>query len=208
MEGKPIRLDSLNLDELTGVVNLYPWYAGARKELCARMAGVGGTRWGLPQYADAALYVPARERINDILRATHKGNYSDKDIQHILKRLITPPADGEEERAPAPAPVTPPPARPAARVPGGDFFSSDQYAAVRRADDNFFSRMRIGTPGPSSGREWEDPELGFCTETLAGIFADQGYYTEAKKIYSRLILRYPEKSAYFASLIEKIDKRN
>ena len=55
-------------------------------------------------------------------------------------------------------------------------------------------------------KKWEDPELGFCTETLAWIYAGQGYREEAKKIYSRLMLRYPEKSAYFASLIEKLDE--
>ena len=54
-------------------------------------------------------------------------------------------------------------------------------------------------------KNWEDPELGFCTETLAQIYSQQGYFVEAKKIYSRLILRYPEKSAYFASLIEKLE---
>ena len=31
---------------------------------------------------------------------------------------------------------------------------------------------------------------------------------ESKKIYSRLILRYPEKSAYFASLIENLRQEN
>lgn len=38
------------------------------------------------------------------------------------------------------------------------------------------------------------------------IYLDQGYYDQAKAIYSKLILAIPEKSAYFASLIEKIDK--
>jgi hypothetical protein len=46
----------------------------------------------------------------------------------------------------------------------------------------------------------------FCTETLAQIYADQGYYKQAKYIYSQLILRYPEKNAYFAALIEKLDE--
>ena len=46
----------------------------------------------------------------------------------------------------------------------------------------------------------------FCTETLAQIYAEQGYNEQAKQIYSKLSLRYPEKSVYFASLIEKLDK--
>ena len=203
MEGSKIKLQSLNMDELAGVVHLYPWYAGARKELCSRMAQVGGEGWGTPQYAEAALYIPAREKVSDIVRSTRRGDYSDKDLGQLVKRLL-----GAEKRAEtAPASPAAEPARPA-RVPGGDFFSSDQYASVRQEDDNFFSRMKIGSAGGRREREWEDPEMGFCTETLAGIYADQGYFTEAKKIYSRLILRFPEKSAYFASLIEKLDKEN
>ena len=44
MDGNKKNLQSLTMDELTGVINLYPWFGGARKELCARMAKVGGHR--------------------------------------------------------------------------------------------------------------------------------------------------------------------
>ena len=40
-----IDIHYLNLNELVGVVNLYPWYGGARLELCRRMARMGDT-WG------------------------------------------------------------------------------------------------------------------------------------------------------------------
>ena len=42
-----IDLGSLTMDELAGVVHLYPWFASARKELCSRMSRMGGDSWGV-----------------------------------------------------------------------------------------------------------------------------------------------------------------
>ncbi len=236
MEEVKKNLQSLTMDELTGVINVYPWFGGARKELCARMAKVGGSEWGKAQYSDAAMYVASRTLIWDIMRATRKGDYSDKDVERLIKEYIRPDkslqqaetlqqAQGPSTSAaglsssvaePVEAPEAPQshsqpnpvPYHRTVRVAGGDFFSPEQYAAVKKDEDNVFSRFRSERYDDSEGHRWEDPEFGFCTETLAAIYADQGYFAEAKKIYSRLILRYPEKSAYFASLIEKLQQEN
>ena len=212
-------LKSLTMDELTGVINIYPWCGAARRELCERMSKVGGNEWGKERYAEAAMYISSRSIVSDIARSTRKEDYSDKDVGSLLQRLIAPPAptpEPEPEPAPAPAdktavrrtlPPVPAPYRRTVKVAGGDFFSSDQYEEVRIEEDNYFSKYKVERSDESDGRKWEDPEVGFCTETLAWIYASQGYLAEAKKIYSRLMLRYPEKIAYFATLIEKLDEK-
>ena len=39
------KLNSLTVDELAGVINLYPWFGAARRELCERMARMGGSEY-------------------------------------------------------------------------------------------------------------------------------------------------------------------
>ncbi|MDA3928569.1 MAG: hypothetical protein PF541_06380 [Prolixibacteraceae bacterium] len=45
---------------------------------------------------------------------------------------------------------------------------------------------------------------GLITETLAGVYMQQGLYLEALKAYEKLSLKFPEKNSYFATQIEKI----
>ena len=220
-------IKSLTMNELTGVIKAFPWFGAARVELCERMSKMGGGEWGKEQYADAALYVASRTIVSNIVRSSRKNDYSDKDVQTLLKRFIAPEpapepvADAQEpgtgsgslRSAPYPGKGSPGPVpapmrtyRRTVRVAGADFFSSDEYEGVKVDEDNYFSKFKVARSEEGDSRGWDDPELGFCTETLAWIYAEQGYREEAKKIYSRLMLRYPEKITYFASLIEKLDE--
>ena len=192
-----IDLDTLTMDELAGVVHQYPWFASARKELCKRMSSLGGTDWGVEQYAEEALYISDRRKVADLVRAGRKADYADKDIETILRSYIAP--------APEPGQAAEPD-RPV-RVVGGDYFSQDQYNGVRRSDDSLFARftVRMSSDGGKDERTGADIADRYATETLAGIFAEQGCIEEARRIYSRLLLDNPEKSAYFASLIDKLN---
>ena len=48
----------------------------------------------------------------------------------------------------------------------------------------------------------EDPDL--VSEELARIYLDQGLAEKAREIYVKLSLLYPEKSVYFAEIIDRI----
>ena len=190
-----IDIKKLSIDDLAGVVNLYPWFGAARKELCLRMSQIGGRGWSESDYASNALYLGSRKSVFEIVRSGKQVDCSDKDLDKLLSSYTT----GQvSEAAPQARKV---------RAVGGDFFSQDDYDSVRKADDSIFasfvSKVR-SEERPAAGRENILDE--FCTETLAMIYVEQGYYEQAKYIYSKLILRYPEKNAYFAALIEKLNQ--
>lgn len=188
-----IDLKKLGYDELAGVVNLYPWFGAARKELCRRMAADGGESWGKSQYADAAMYVADRGEIASLLRETQ--GCADKDVQAVLKSYIEEkPVESTGDQRPV-------------RVVGGDFFSQSQYDKVKKADDNVFSRFTVKAVAEDLPKDEKgDFDGEFCTETLARIYEEQGYFEYAKRIYSRLLLKFPEKNTYFAALIRKLEQ--
>ncbi len=196
--GGYIDIKKLSLDELTGVVNLYPWFGGARKELCRRMSAMGVDAWNAVQYGDAAMYIGAREKFFDLIRSASGNDWTDADVESLVRLYITesqesfPSEDSEGERRKVYAGV-------------GDYFSQEDYDQVRKVDDNVFSRYAAkARQGKSSAEDTSYRDFDIYTETLAEIYLDQGYPEQAKHIYSQLILAYPEKNAYFASLIEKI----
>ncbi len=191
-----IDLHHLNLDELVGVVNLYPWYSGARLELCRRMSRMGDA-WDDDQYAPEALYLPQRSVLVNLLKRSRQADYSDKDLRELLASYLEPAAAETESTESAQHSV---------HVVGGDYFSQAQYDNVKKGSDNIFSRFAVQIRSESSTANDELSPVAdrFATETLARIFAEQGRPEEAKRIYSRLILDIPEKSAYFASLIDSL----
>ena len=200
-----IDIKKLTLDELAGVVNLYPWFGGARREFCERMSRMGGDSWGEAQYADAAMYIGARGKLSDLMRNSRKEDWTDADVERLLKSYISEQetvsesaAAGKTERRKSYAGV-------------GDYFSQEDYEQVRKSDDNVFSRYAAKARQGKTVQESASAasaEFDLYTETLARIYLEQGYPEQAKSIYSKLILAYPEKNAYFAALIQKIDELN
>ena len=200
MAGGTIDLKRLTVEELSGVINIYPWFGAARKELCERTAAVAGAEdRGGRLFAESALYIPCRKKLAEILEESAVREYVDADVKALIESQL---AEGRETGAESGQETG---YRREVHIVGGDYFSAEDYKGVKGTDDNFFRRVTGG--GAEENRAKDDravPHLGFYTQTLAEIYAEQGYFDEAKQIYSQLILAYPEKSAYFASLIEKL----
>ena len=55
----------------------------------------------------------------------------------------------------------------------------------------------------SKSSEIEDPDL--ITETLAKVYIKQKHFSKALKIYKKLILKYPQKSTYFAARMKDVE---
>jgi len=79
------------------------------------------------------------------------------------------------------------------------FIQSDP--GVIRPKKEFF------TPETAAKKSEHLPE-NLATETLAKVYLQQGNTDGAIRIYERLMLKFPEKNAYFADLIQNIKKEN
>jgi hypothetical protein len=77
------------------------------------------------------------------------------------------------------------------------FIENEESLVPKRAE--FFSPAKAAKNSLTDNDE-------IVTETLAKIYAEQGSYLKAISTYEKLSLRHPEKSAYFAALIEKLKK--
>ena len=100
-------------------------------------------------------------------------------------------------------------------VVGGDYFSKEDFAQL--GDNEKAAEIKFGAPAENTlgetaayaaQPEGESDDMDFVTETLAAIYADQGYYDKAIEVYAKLILLYPEKSTYFATLVNEIKSKN
>lgn len=190
MVNDTIDIHKLNLEELSGVVALYPWYSAARMELCRRLAEAGALSEA--QLGSAAMYLNSRSALAALCRRKKEADVADHDIKEIIKAYL--PREDKSLSRPV-------------RAAGGDYFTQAEYDHVRQADDNIFSAFASKAREEAGYVQEQSVDNDFCTETLAKIYLEQNCKEQAINIYSKLILRYPEKSVYFAALIDEINKK-
>lgn len=193
-----IDLKTLSTDSLAGIVNLYPWFGAARKEFCVRMCSSGENEWTEEQLSDAAMYIPSRKKLAKCMQVVENEDYKDESAQQLLKSYIADTRQSSQSSEPYARKV---------HVVGGDYFTQSQYDDINGKGISF--KLQPSELPSQPDNDKKNLEAGvddaFCTETLAQIYAEQGYYEKAKEIYSKLILAYPEKNAYFAALIGRIE---
>ena len=211
-----MEVSALTLAELEQLLDAYPWFTLARKEYVRRRKAFGEEELR-EAAARAGIYLLSRsEFLAEITGKLPK-------VEALRKAPVAAP----EEPVVAPAPVAQPveasvqaaepapaPAPRKVYVVGGDYFGKEDFKALGEAGDEIDSKLAFNPitatlEGISAAEapaavapavtENSDP----ASETLARIYCDQGLYDRAIAVYEKLILLYPEKSAYFAALIEK-----
>ena len=180
-----VDIRTLSAPELQQLLEDHPWFTVARREAIARQ--------GRDDDETAFRRAIGRDAIFFLSRDE-------------MLRLLT----GKVRTPETPTPAAP--AQPRYYVAGGDYFGQEDF---ERLEKEGFS---VSTPvfGAKAGsqdyapvpQEDVDRDHIMVSETLAEIYRQQELYGRAVEIYEKLILLYPEKSAYFASLIEKVkDKK-
>ena len=123
-----------------------------------------------------------------------------------MLRILTGKVRAEEAE-----PVPEEPAKPQYYVVGGDYFGQEDFERLRQEGFSVTTPVfgaRAGSEDFAPAEAVEvDAEGKMVSETLAAIYAEQELYDRAIAIYEKLILLNPEKSAYFAALIEKVKEK-
>ena len=225
-----MEVSALTLAELEQLLEEYPWFTLARKEYVRRRRTFGEEELR-EAAARAGIYLLSRSEFFDEITG-RKARPAAAPAPAAAPVQLTPqpvaepgsqPALAPAPEALAPAPVSaaepavePAPAAPTRKiyVVGGDYFDKEDFKALGEAGKEIDSKLAfnpitatlesISAPAASvSAAQVADTAGEPASETLARIYSDQGLYDRAIAVYEKLILLYPEKSAYFAALIEK-----
>jgi len=78
---------------------------------------------------------------------------------------------------------------------------------LRQKEEQSPGRVNFYSPEESARKSIEDND-DFLSDTLARLVAAQGKKDKAIIIYQKLMLKYPQKSSYFAAQIEKLRKES
>ena len=200
---------TLTLQELEHLLEEYPWFTLARKEYVRRQ-GIMGEDALRQAAAEAGIFLLSREEFYRQINGRRK---------FVSRTAGTAASRPKPERQAAQPTVQQTAEKPKYYIVNGDYFDKEDYKQLEDEGLAFDTSALAFNPVVSalsalqsntvieksvSERAQEDEDNTFCTETLAKIYTEQEFYQRAIDIYEKLILLYPKKSAYFATLIEQI----
>ncbi len=205
-------IPSLDLMELDTAVKQYPWFSYLRQVLMEKLYKVDKEAFR-QKLAEVAVFLSSRKTLYDRINAC-VDNTQEEDITAVQTEDVV-----VEEYEPV--------HKPKVVVVGGDFFTKEDLKTINPEEDMelklrnspFYrpaehAEKAEDTVEGTKGKEKSSlytadgkvnfDDLAFCTETLGHIYAQQGFYDKAIEVFSKLILLYPQKSAYFAALVNDL----
>jgi len=220
-------LRELSSEQLMEITDKYPWFAPARAALCRRALEAAGIDAAISAFNTASLYLPDGRFVASLLTRTEDSAFRDESLSFDNDSAFRTGPLSSDNASTNGGPVE----KPRIILAGADYFSREEYESV--SDDSLKNLGKIAyfndsadegakdyaaavdgtvdetgriaitkntTGSPSEASSNDD----LVTETLALIYVEQGYNQEAAEIYRKLSLQSPEKSAYFASLIDNL----
>lgn len=202
-------IPSLDLTELDTALKQYPWFSYLRQVLMERLYKVDKEAF-MQKLAEVAVFLSSRKTLYDRINAP-VGDIQEEGVVEVQAVDVA----EEYEQVHKPKVV----------VVGGDFFTKEDLKTINPEEDMELKLRNSPFYRPAESVEEEKDtaegakgksslytaegkvnfdDLAFCTETLGHIYAQQGFYDKAIEVFSKLILLYPQKSAYFAALVNDL----
>lgn len=177
-----------NTKELEKIAGEFPYFQVAQIVYLKNLKETSNPEFGTV-LKKVAVSVPDRKRLYRFLNARHELVADKREIQAETENLPVFNLEYNEES-------------PSKNALIDKFLSSDLGKISRNPEaENNLERDENEVIKKSVE---EDDEI--VTETLAGIYFQQKKYDKALHAFRKLSLKYPEKSVYFASRIEEIEK--
>lgn len=209
-----MNLSTASISSLEQMLDEYPWFTLARKEYVARHSQMGDA--GLRQaMKGSAIFFSSRAGMLKIIRAEKK-----RDAEKLIQEPVTVHREDEAPKIYVAGGDYFDKEDYEALEESGEAFDTSALvfnpiasalniiSGQDTAPEAATTPVATATPSPEDVKKEKPVKIAeddcLYTETLASIYLKQEFYQRAIEVYEKLILLYPKKSAYFATLINSV----
>ena len=217
-------IPSLDVMEMEALLKQCPWFSYLRQTMMEKLYQIDKEAF-LDKLSASAVFLSSRKTLYDRIHSPIQD-----DILEDMPEDFTLEEEVQTEAA-EPTIDLETVHKPRVVVVGGDFFTKEDLRTIspeedmelklrtspyyRPANEEVEKKQEESAAIPAAKKSsmmTEDgkvnfDDLAFCTETLGHIYAQQGFYDKAIEVFSKLILLYPQKSAYFAALVNDLKNK-